>query len=245
MNQTASERTDVMVKLAIMRLRISISHRTTSLLCPNLRILQTPRSFSTSRHHKAPAEEYNPFATPTVESSVPPSPPVPKSRSSYIDFRLTELGKAAAYQNSSRPADNSDGEPYHLNVYAHKHNMHITFTRPSRDPILSFSSGNLGFRKAQRSQWDTCYQVAGYTLRKMMEKQWRKGGNKSNSPQQTMSDVSRLEVIVRGFGPGRDAFQKALLGPEGRLIKQKIVRVTDATRLKFGGCRSPNVRRLG
>ena len=229
-----------------MHLRISLLPRKIRPSCTDLRLVRmSPRTFSTARCQEAEAGQYDPFAQSAVEPSILPPPTIPKSRSSYIDFRLTELGKAAAYQNSTRPADNSDGEPYHLNVYAHKHNMHITFTRPSRDPILSFSSGNLGFRKAQRSQWDTCYQVAGYTLRKMMEKQWRKGGNKSNSPQQTMSDVSRLEVIVRGFGPGRDAFQKALLGPEGRLIKQKIVRVTDATRLKFGGCRSPNVRRLG
>ena len=229
-----------------MHLRISLLHRPVSSSCPNLRIVQRSlRNFSTSHWRKAETGGYNPFATSGVDAIIPPPPSSPpKSRISHIDFKLTELGKAAAYQQSFRPPDNSD-EPYHLNVYAHKHNMHITFTRPSRDPILSFSAGNLGFRKAQRSQWDTCYQVAGYTLRKMMEKQWRRGGAKSNSPQLTMSDVSRIEVIIRGFGPGRDAFQKAILGPEGRLIKTKIVRVTDATRLKFGGCRSPNVRRLG
>ena len=54
-----------------------------------------------------------------------------------------------------------------------------------------------------------------------------------------------IEVVLRGFGPGREAFQKAILGSEGNQIKPLIVKVTDATRLKFGGCRSPAVRRLG
>ena len=146
-------------------------------------------------------------------------------------------------------------EPYHLNVYSHKHNMHLTFTDPARDPILSMSAGDIGLRKAQRSTYDAAYQLAAYFFRKMAEKQWRQGGKKmTNSATRTLLDVGRpskhepgtgIEVILRGYGPGREAFQKALLGTEGRQIKPYIVRVTDATRLKFGGTRSHKVRRLG
>ena len=57
-------------------------------------------------------------------------------------------------------------------------------------------------------------------------------------------NMEKLEVVMRGFGAGREAFQKALLGTEGRGIKGKVTRVTDSTRLKFGGVRSKNVRRL-
>ena len=56
---------------------------------------------------------------------------------------------------------------------------------------------------------------------------------------------SGIEVVLRGYGPGREAFQKALLGQEGRDINQLVSKVTDGTRLKFGGTRSPAVRRLG
>jgi small subunit ribosomal protein S11 len=52
-------------------------------------------------------------------------------------------------------------------------------------------------------------------------------------------------VVYRGFGQGREAVTKAILGSEGRNIRNKIVRLTDATRLKFGGTRSPAPRRLG
>ena len=170
-----------------------------------------------------------------------------QTRQKPLSKQLSQISREAVYQAQMRPSAQGDfdNEPYHLNVYAHKHNMHITFTKPSRDPILSLSAGNMGFRKAQRSSWDTCFQLAGYTLRKMMEKQWRKGGKKTDTATVTMNNVGRIEVVLRGFGPGREAFQKALLGPEGRFIKSKVVKVTDATRLKFGGTRSPAVRRLG
>lgn len=149
----------------------------------------------------------------------------------------------------------SSSEPYHLNVYAHRHNMHLTFTEPSRDPILSMSAGDIGLRKAQRSTYDAAYQLASYFFRKLAEKQWRTGGKKmTNNPTKTIASLVRpgamgggpgIEVILRGYGPGREAFVKALLGTEGRQIKPLISRVTDATRLKFGGTRSHKVRRLG
>lgn len=146
-------------------------------------------------------------------------------------------------------------EPYHLNVYSHKHNTHITFTEPSRNPILSLSCGSLGLRNAQKASYDASFQLAAYTFRKMAEKQWKLGGANAKTPWCTLSSIRKptfsgsagagIEVIFRGFGPGREAFQKALLGTEGRLIKPLISKVTDGTRLKFGGTRSPQVRRLG
>lgn len=57
--------------------------------------------------------------------------------------------------------------------------------------------------------------------------------------------IKRLEVVLRGFGAGREAVTKAILGLEGRWLRPKVVKVSDATRLKFGGTRSPKPRRLG
>jgi small subunit ribosomal protein S11 len=150
-------------------------------------------------------------------------------------------------------------EPYHITVYAIKHNTHLVFSEPSRNPILSLSCGSLGLRRAQRSTYDAAFQLCAYFFRKMAEKQWKIGGSKdpykNKNPWQTIENITRpvrggsyglgIEVVLRGFGPGREAFQKALLGTEGRKIKPLIGRVTDATRLKFGGTRSPQVRRLG
>ena len=56
--------------------------------------------------------------------------------------------------------------------------------------------------------------------------------------------IKRLEVVMRGFGQGRDAALKVLMSPEGQVLREKIVRVSDSTRLKFGGTRSRAPRRL-
>ena len=122
--------------------------------------------------------------------------------------------------------------PHGFYVYATKHNTHITLTRPSRDPIMSVATGNIGFKKAARGSYDAAYQLAAYVMGRIQE-------------QGLMAQIHQLEVVLRGFGAGREAVTKALLGSEGRNIRGRVVRVTDATRLKFGGTRSPKPRRLG
>lgn len=82
----------------------------------------------------------------------------------------------------------------------------------------------------------------------MAEKNWKIGGKKSPQPAMMITDMEMkrrgIEVVLRGYGFGREAFQKALLGSEGRIIKGLVKRVSDNTRLKFGGTRSRAVRRL-
>lgn len=82
----------------------------------------------------------------------------------------------------------------------------------------------------------------------MAEKQWRIGGkNTKNEVRMLTSEDTQtrgIEVVMRGYGVGREAFQKAILGSEGKMVKPLIKSVTDNTRLKFGGTRSPAVRRL-
>ena len=189
----------------------------------------------------------------------PPSsqrtPPVGSSATTLNDTNaLQSLLDSANAEAATRPgAGTSVNEPYHLHVYAHKHNTHVTFTDPSRSSILSTSCGNIGLRKAQRGSFEAAYNLATYTMRKMAQIQWRLGGKKMTmNPLRTLKDVGNrdsggvgIEVVMRGYGPGREAFQKALLGQEGQMVKPFVVRVTDGTRLKFGGARSPAVRRLG
>lgn len=164
--------------------------------------------------------------------------------------KLTELAELAQNEAKYRPrAGVGPNEPYHLNVYTHKHNTHIAFTHPSRDVILAYSAGDIGLKKAQRGTYDAGYQLATYMFRKMTEINWRAGGKKAGGTPLTLNspDVIRrgIELVFRSYGNGREAFQKCLLGQEGRMIKPMIKKVTDATRLKFGGSRSPAVRRLG
>ncbi|KAI0002778.1 translational machinery component [Xylariaceae sp. FL0662B] len=132
-----------------------------------------------------------------------------------------------------RPADWGPAtEPFHLHIFAHKHNTHVTATLPNRKAIVSLSCGNIGFRKTKRGSYDAAYQLAAYAMDKLNQGGWHK-------------KIDTLEVVLRGFGPGREAATKVLLGNEGRLIRPKIVKVSDSTRIKFGGTRSKKPRRLG
>lgn len=180
----------------------------------------------------------------------PPPRSQQSSKSPEITKEIRNLAQNASNEAATRPQVGvSPDEPFHLTVYSHKHNTHIVFTEPSRDVIMSYSAGNIGLRKGQRKTFDAAYNLAAYTFRKMAEKNWKIGGKKSPQPAMMLNDQTvktrGIEVVLRGYGQGREAFQKALLGTEGRLIKGLIKKVTDNTRLKFGGTRSRAVRRLG
>ena len=125
-----------------------------------------------------------------------------------------------------------DPEPYHFHIFSHKHNTHITVTDPKRNALISLSCGNLGFRKSNRKHYDSAYQLGAYVIDKMHQKN-------------LVNQIKKLEVVLRGFGQGREAVVKVLMGNEGKLLRPKITRVADSTRLKFGGTRSPKRRRLG
>ncbi|KAL2131568.1 hypothetical protein VTI74DRAFT_4892 [Chaetomium olivicolor] len=128
--------------------------------------------------------------------------------------------------------DEQGDEPYHFHIFSHKHNTHITLTKPNRDALISLSCGNLGFRKSNRKHYDSAYQLGAYVIDKMHQKG-------------LVKKIHKMEVVLRGFGPGREAVVKVLMGNEGKLLRPKIMRVSDATRLKFGGTRSKRIRRLG
>ena len=122
--------------------------------------------------------------------------------------------------------------PHHLHVFSTKHNTHITLTRPDRNPIIAVSTGNLGFKKAARGTYDAAYQLGAYMMNRIQQ-------------EGLLAKIQRLELVLRGYGDGREAIKKILLGSEGMGLRPRIVRVTDATRLKFGGTRSKKPRRLG
>ncbi|TVY57456.1 putative 37S ribosomal protein S18, mitochondrial [Lachnellula cervina] len=123
-------------------------------------------------------------------------------------------------------------EPHHFHIYATRHNTHITLTSPARAPLISVSAGNIGFKNSARKHYDSAFQLASYVMTRMQDR----GIN---------AQIKQLEVVLRGFGAGREAVTKALLGLEGKHLRHKIVKVADATRLKFGGTRSKKPRRLG
>jgi small subunit ribosomal protein S11 len=136
------------------------------------------------------------------------------------------------YFNNLAKSEWEEPERHHLHIYAHKHNTHLTLTKPNMDPLISVSCGNIGFRKAGRGTYDAGYQLAAFLMSRIQDKG-------------LLPQIQRLELIYRGFGPGREAVTKAILGKEGQKIRPLVVRLSDSTRLKFGGTRSKKPRRLG
>lgn len=132
----------------------------------------------------------------------------------------------------SRPFDKYADPLYQLSVYSTRHNTHITLSRPNHDVIFALTAGNLGFRKAARGTYDAAYQLATYALRRIHDKA-------------LLDETARVALVFRGFGTGKTAVVKALMGTEGKEVRERVVRVAEKTRLKFGGARSPAPRRLG
>jgi small subunit ribosomal protein S11 len=125
-----------------------------------------------------------------------------------------------------------EDDRHKLNIYATKHNTHLTLANPKRDALISVSCGNIGFRKAGRGTYDAGYQLAAFIMSRIQDKG-------------LLPQIQKLELVYRGFGPGREAVTKAILGSEGKNIRPLIVKLSDSTRLKFGGVRSKKPRRLG
>jgi small subunit ribosomal protein S11 len=147
-------------------------------------------------------------------------------------LRPSAAGSGDLGQTLELSESQEEQEPYHFHIYSHKHNTHVTVTKPNRDAILSLSCGNLGFKKSGRKHYDSAYQLGAYVIDKMHQ-------------QGLVTKIQKMEVVLRGFGPGREAVVKVLMGNEGKILRGKITRVSDSTRLKFGGTRSPRKRRLG
>lgn len=125
-----------------------------------------------------------------------------------------------------------EDDKHKLHIYATKHNTHITLSKPNRDALISVSCGNIGFRKAGRGTYDAAYQLAAFVMSRIQDKG-------------LLPQIQKVELVYRGFGPGREAVTKAILGSEGKKIRSLIVKLSDSTRLKFGGVRSKKPRRLG
>lgn len=148
------------------------------------------------------------------------------------------VGRPEARYAQGESLVRADNPPHNLHVVCSKHNTHLTLTRPDHTILISLTAGSMGFRKAQRGLYDAAFQASAEMMRRISSQ-----GLLGNAKRDR---IDQLNLVFRGFmGQGRDAFQKVLLGTEGRFLRPRVVSVTDATRLKIGGSRSPNPRRLG
>jgi ribosomal protein S11 len=96
-----------------------------------------------------------------------------------------------AFKNLAQK-DWEEDDKHKLHIYATKHNTHLCLTKPNRDPIISVSCGNIGFRKAGRGTYDAGYQLAAFLMSRVLDKG-------------LLPQIQKLELVYRGFGPGREA----------------------------------------
>ncbi len=157
----------------------------------------------------------------------------------YTDFESSDLLQQAS-PRAPRLSFRASDKPHRLHIYATRHNCHITLARGNRDALISVSSGNIGFKKAQRGTYDAAYQLGTFVMGRINNQ-----GLLSPDYPGKGGPIKELEVVLRDFGPGREAVTKILLSAEGQALRSRVSRIMDSTRLKFGGTRSPKPRRLG
>ncbi|KAH3670429.1 hypothetical protein OGAPHI_000944 [Ogataea philodendri] len=97
--------------------------------------------------------------------------------------------------------------------------------------VYTLNTGTVGFRGAQRGEYEAGYQLASAFFRTIRERQYLK------------QDVN-VEVVVKEFGKGRLAFFDALTGKEGMGIRERVSKLSDLTPVKIGGVQGPTPRRL-
>ncbi|TID29572.1 hypothetical protein CANINC_001846 [Pichia inconspicua] len=121
---------------------------------------------------------------------------------------------------------------WHLNNSNASFNDKVLYylTLPQRIS-LSQSTGYLGFRKAQRGEYEASFQLSSHFFKTINDKN-------------LIKDSGKLEIVIRGFGKGRRAFFDALKGKEGNGIREFVTRMSDLTPIAFGGNRAPSRRRI-
>lgn len=105
----------------------------------------------------------------------------------------------------------------------------IDLVRPQQEVLFTVTTGQLGFRGTKKSTYDAAYQTAAKMFDRMAERK--------------LLDRD-IELVTRNFGENRQAFFNALMGKEGTHVRPLVKRITDGTRIKFGGDRAPNRRRV-
>ncbi|CAA9958611.1 mitochondrial ribosomal protein [Pyrenophora teres f. maculata] len=204
----------------------------TSTICASCRHSQSARAFTQSTHNAAapprkPSQSIDSMLS-NVDRNFQQAGPDPFNPS--IRGIIPNANQTPGLLNVRREWEEDD--KHKLHVYATKHNTHLCLTKPNRDPLISVSCGNIGFRKAGRGTYDAAYQLAAFLMSRIQDKG-------------LLPQIQKLELTYRGFGSGREAVTKAILGAEGKKVRPLIVKLSDSTRLKFGGTRSKKPRRLG
>ncbi|KAL8292986.1 hypothetical protein RQP46_000680 [Phenoliferia psychrophenolica] len=187
--------------------------------------------------------------TPNPPSSTTPSSTTPTTRFS---------SSASTYVPTNFSSARREYNPYKLHVFSTRNNTILTlthtpgFTSPTsiadqassapHNPVAWVSGGSAGYKGAARGTYDAAVEVSLRMIKKVEELVDPPIGSGGQKRKVKSPAPTELEVIWKGFGQGRDAVFRSLMGGEGEKIRHLVKRVTDATPLKIGGTRAKKRR---
>ncbi|CAG8446664.1 2239_t:CDS:1 [Acaulospora colombiana] len=146
----------------------------------------------------------------------------PKEKTKQSTHKTSNADVAKLLSDFLLPSD----ELHRIHIHASYNNTIVTLTNSKKDVLITTSGGIVGFKKAQRGGYEAAHQAAVGLIEKIKSKK---------------INVRNVEILVNGFGPGRDAAFKAIASSEN---PWNVKRITDTTPLPFNGCRPKKVRRL-
>lgn len=198
----------------------------------------SPR-FSTSAI--ARADEGESSSPPSSSSSSSgPSLFFPSASSSSASAAANAGATPSAPQNSlpgATPAHNStysyyspsrDLRPHRLHVSSSPNNTLITLAGQDGSKLVTHTGGSVGFKGSQKGGYEAAYRAALAMFESIAQRRRDRVG----------SPIVRMELVFKGFGEGREAVYRALLSPEGTNVRNAVVFISDATKLKIGGTRA-------
>ncbi|KAG9291878.1 hypothetical protein G9A89_012163 [Geosiphon pyriformis] len=149
-----------------------------------------------------------------------------KSRDSYSGISKSERDTRSDVTRLIKDMLAQTGEKHIFNVHSSSNNTIVALTRSNGQILIRQSGGNVGFKKAQRGGYEAAHQAAISVIKKAQDKNIK---------------IQEVEIVLKGFGPGREAAFKAIIMPENAF---NVKRVTDATPIPHNGCRPKKARRI-
>ncbi len=237
-------------------------------------VTRSPRTFSQTSFSNADETKSGDAADEMLKyiSSIAPAPKVGTQTQEPVglDSLSSLFTKSGAFQNRKSKGTEGgrvgymdadqyrrDTHRYYLHCLTSHSNTLLTLTNSNHDTVLWTSAGLCGFKKAARGGYEAGFRSTATMLEKMKEKEEadaalamkersepskvQRGPEKKRKPPFKPREI---ELIFKDFGLGREAVVKCLLGVEGEHYRTLIKKITDATPLRFGGCRPRAVRRL-
>lgn len=187
---------------------------------------------------------------PLTTSSTPS--PAPSSPSPTLPgFALPAAFRAPTTTPSSLPIPASNvvgpfrnriaqGHPYKLHVFSSRNNTILTLSTSTADPaeaqraVSWVSAGSAGYKGASRGTYDAAVEVALRMFKKIEEMVTPVVGSGGQRKKMGWAKPGELEVVWKGFGQGRDAVFRTLMGGEGDAVRPLVKTVTDAVSRVLG-----------